>query len=361
MTPIAHGGNVHAVARERRWPLQRLVDFSASINPLGPSPRAIRAITRALPQIVHYPDPDCVVLRVALSQRHGLPTDTVAVGNGSTELIHLLPQIIDLRRVLIIGPTFSEYARAIQQQGGTVVPLNADRQSAYRPPIQDAISTVRKESSELTAVVLCNPNSPTGRMVVAKEVRALAAAASRTGAWVIVDETFAEYCEECSVLSDATEESKLRAKLVVLRSFTKFYAIPGLRVGYLVASRAVAARMRARLPTWSVNNLAQAAAVAALFDERHTQRSLRFMTQERPRLTARLREFPGVTVYPSDANFLLLEVPRSAAGVVQALKRHGVLLRDCSGIPGLSARTVRVAVRRRDENDRLLKLLQSAL
>jgi threonine-phosphate decarboxylase len=360
MTQFTHGGNVYAFAREHRQPLQRLIDFSASINPLGPSPRAIRAVTKALPQIVHYPDPDSVGVRAALSERYGLPADTVAVGNGSTELIHLLPDILDLRRVLIIGPTFTEYARAIQKRRGTVVTLNARRQGDYAPPIQEAISAVRK-SGALTAVILCNPNSPTGRMVRAEEVRTLRAVASRVGTWLIVDETFADYCEDCSVLSDVAGRSKLVHRLIILRSFTKFYALPGLRAGYLVASPAVASRMRARLPPWSVNSLAQAAAVAALSDARHARRSLRFMTQERTRFTARLRALTGVTVYPSHANFLLLEVPRSASDVVRALQRHGVLLRDCSDIPGLSLRTLRVAVRARVENERLITLLQSVL
>ena len=220
---------------------------------------------------------------------------------------------------------------------------------------------MRKEGSKLTAVVLCNPNSPTGRMVRSDKVRVLMLAAFRTGAWVIVDETFAEYCEDCSVLADVAGQSKMAAKLVVLRSFTKFYAVPGLRIGYLMASSAMAARMRARLPPWSVNHLAQAAAVAALQDERHAQRSRRFMTEERARLTACLRGIVGVTVYPSDANFLLAEFPRSARAVVRAMKEYGVLLRDCSRIPGLSARTVRIAVRTRNENDRLITLLQSIL
>jgi threonine-phosphate decarboxylase len=356
-----HGGNVHAASRELGLPLAKILDFSASINPLGPSRHVLRVIRQTIPQLIHYPDPECTVLRTALSRRYRLPADLFVIGNGSTELIDLVPRLLprltadDSGRVVIIGPTFSEYARAIARHGGSAIELHADRKSAYEPPIREAIREVAR--TPLAAIVLCNPNSPTGRLVPAATMRELLDAASRRNVWVILDETFAEYADAGSVIRDVVR----RPRLVVLRSFTKFYALPGLRVGYAVAPHDVAARLRSLLPPWSVNTLAQGAAVAALSDAQYAARSRRFMKRERARLTDRLEAVPGLKVYRSRANFLLLEVPGFASDTVAVLRRHGVLVRDCSGVPGLTQSTIRVAVRSRAENNRLLRLLRSVL
>jgi threonine-phosphate decarboxylase len=356
-----HGGNVHAASRELGLPLPRILDFSASINPLGPSRRVLRVLAQTIPLLIHYPDPDCTALRTALSRRYRLPADLFMIGNGSTELIDLLPRLLpratadDSGRVLIIGPTFSEYGRAMARHGRSVIELHADRKSGYEPPIPEAIREVTR--TPLAAIILCNPNSPTGHMVPAATMRELLEAASRRNISVIVDETFAEYADSGSVIRDVVR----RPRLLVLRSFTKFYALPGLRVGYAIASHDVAARVSSLLPPWSVNTLAQAAAVAALSDAQHTERSRRFMKRERARLTDRLKAVPGLKVYPSRVNFLLLEVPGPASETVTALRRDGVLVRDCSGVPGLTQSTIRVAVRSSAENNRLVRLLRLAI
>jgi threonine-phosphate decarboxylase len=354
-----HGGNVHAVARERHRPLGQIIDFSASINPLGPSPRAIRALKAAVSELVHYPDPDCVEVREALSRRHQLPADQFVIGNGSTELIHLLPAVLKIDHALVIGPTFSEYARAVLQHDGQVAYVHAHRSNHFTPPIEEAMAALERTGPKFTAVVLCNPNSPTGQAVSRRSVRDLVHAASKQGIWVIVDETFAEYHEDCSVLSEVSRQPHL----LVLRSFTKFFALPGLRIGYAAGPRGIIARLHSAQPTWSVNSLAQAAVSAALSDTRHAARSLRFMGRERERLRQRLHSLSGLVVYPSTANFLLLELPFAwaASRLETALRDRGVLIRDCSSVPGLNARTVRVAVRSSKDNDRLVRLLEGML
>jgi threonine-phosphate decarboxylase len=354
-----HGGDVHAASRELGVPLRKILDFSASINPLGPSPRALHALKRAIQYVNHYPDPDCTTLRAALSRRYRLPAELFVIGNGSAELIHLIPGFF--RRspatgdaaVLVVGPTFSEYARAMRHHGISVVELYADRKRDYAPSIPDVIRELKRES--LGAVILCNPNSPTGRAVPAAAIRELLHAAASRQVWVIVDETFAEYAARYSVIRQVIQFPRL----IVLRSFTKFYALPGLRIGYAVASREVARELSLSQAPWSVNTLAQAAAFAALGDTQFAKRSLRFMTRERARLSACLRAMPGLKVYPSSVNFLLLEVPGHANAAVTALRRHGVLVRDCSAIPGLTPATIRVAVRSSAENDRLVEVLQA--
>lgn len=353
MTSVdSHGGNVYAAARESGRSLRRLMDFSASVNPLGPSPRAVRAIQSALVSMVHYPDPDCVPLRDALAKRYGLTAECFLVGNGSSELIQLLPAALSIHRAVVIGPTFSEYGRAVRLHGGQVIQLDAERKEHYRPPLRETSTALQATRHSVDAVFVCNPNSPTGRAVSKGELTEQVRTAGRRGVWVVLDEAFVDYCEERSLLRDVAQHSHL----IILRSFTKFHALPGLRIGYMAAAPEVVRRIRDRQTPWSVNALAQAAALASLNDMRYARRSLAFMQTERPRLARQLGQLPDVTVYPSVANFLMVELPswKTSAALAGALRRDGILIRDCSTLPGLTERTVRVAVCTPSQNRRLV-------
>lgn len=355
----SHGGNVYAAARESGRSLRRLLDFSASVNPLGPSPRAVRAIRSGLVSMLHYPDPDCVQLREALAKRYGLTAECFLLGNGSSELIQLLPDALSIRRALVIGPTFSEYARAVLLQGGQVSRLDAERAGRYQPPMRETLAALHAARDGVDAVFVCNPNSPTGQAVSNGELREVVQTAGRHGIWVVLDEAFVDYCEERSLLREVAQHSHL----IVLRSFTKFYALPGLRIGYLAGAPEIVRRIRDRQVPWSVNALAQAAALASLSDIRYARRSLAFMRTERPALTKQLGQLPDVTVHPSAANFLMVELPcgMTASALTGALRRDGILIRDCSRVPGLTEQTVRIAVRTSRENRRLVAAFRRVL
>jgi threonine-phosphate decarboxylase len=360
-----HGGNVHAAARQLGVKIERLIDFSASINPLGLSPKAWQAIVRARRVVLHYPDPDCRALREALASHWRLNADQIVIGNGSTELIHLLPAALSIRHLLVMGPTFSEYGRAMERVGGRVSMVLAERADGYAPPLARAIDAIganaarRNDGMPIDAVVLCNPNSPTGRVCDPNEVRELALVAQRRKARLILDETFADYCAERSMLP----MMNAMRQVIVLRSFTKFFGLPGLRIGYLVGGAADVQRIRSHQPPWSVNTVAQEAALAALSDGRHAARSRSFMVRERTRFHGLLENLPGCIPFPSEANFVLMELPvgYQASTVTAALRRQGMLIRDCSNVSGLNRRTIRMAVRTSRENDRLLRALADLL
>ena len=364
MRGATHGGDVYAAARESGRDVRDLLDFSASINPLGPSPAARRTIARANELLCHYPDPACWELRQALATFWHRSPEEFLIGNGSTELIHLLPEALQIRHLLVMGPTFSEYASAMARVGGQTSSVMAARADGYRPPLEQVLEDLakfrnkRNNTNPVDAVMLCNPNSPTGQACDAAMVRKLARQVARLGQWCLVDETFAEYCEQASIVPE-----ELPARTLVLRSFTKFYGLPGLRVGYVVANPRIITRIKSQQPPWSVNMLAQRAAQAALQDSRHSRRSLRFMEQERARLVNGLERLPGCSLFPSAANFLLMELPArlKATRVVSVLRRQGLLIRDCSQVPGLNDRSIRLAVRSRADNDRLVRSLSEIL
>jgi len=353
----AHGGDVYAASRELGLDVETLIDFSASINPLGPSPNVWRAITGARHLVSHYPDPVCWDLRQALAGRWRVEPARILVGNGSMELIYALPRALKINHLALVQPTFFEYAASMARAGGSVTTVCADRDEQYALPIGHLCQLLErqtKRSRRIDGVLLCNPNSPTGQACEAADVLKLARAAQRRGAWLIVDETFADYCPERSVLPLASAWPKV----VVLRSLTKFYGLPGLRVGYAVAAPSVIQRLRSELPPWTVNAMGQVAALAALRDQAHAEKSLQFVVKERARISKALAGFQGCRVYPAHANFIFMELPPGwhARTMTEQMRREGLLIRDCSSVPGANRRSIRIAVRSCEDNDRLLKV-----
>ncbi len=357
-----HGGDVHAASRELNRDVTQLLDFSASINPLGPSPHVWRAIAGARHLLHHYPDPECWNLRRMLAGQWRCEAEQIVVGNGSMDLIYAVPQALKIDHLMLVQPTFSEYAASMVRTGGRVTQVYADRAEQYALPIDRLRSVLQQQQTgprAIDGIVLCNPNSPTGQACGAEAVMELARMAQRRGVWLIVDETFADYCPERSILPLASSWSRV----VVLRSLTKFYGLPGLRVGYAVAAASVVQRLRRQLPPWSVNAMGQVAALAALGDAGHVKKSLLFMKKERDRMTRLLGALSGCTVFPAHANFIFMELPRGwlAGTVTERLRREGLLIRDCSAVPGANVRAIRVAVRLRRDNDRLVKSLSRLL
>lgn len=358
MQPI-HGGNVYKVAREQRIPVGRILDFSASINPLGPPATGLLAIRAALKQIVHYPDPDCWQLKQELAQQCAVDPEMILVGNGSTELIHLLPRALRITSALVMGPTFEEYAHALTEAGSSVQYAHATHAEQFRPPLNETLRQLSGKRSRFDAVFLCNPNNPTGQVLNRLAVRELAEAVERRQGWLIVDEAFIDYCPAQSVMPILRDYPHM----IVLRSLTKFYAMPGLRIGYLVGSRQVVDQLKDRQPPWSVNSLAQEISCAVLRDRAYATKSRTYMKSERSRFMRGLRSLAGLRVYPSAANFVLLELraTTSAAEVTDRLAVERILVRDCSTMPGLTSQMIRVAVKTEKDNRRLLAALGSCL
>lgn len=351
-----HGGQSFEFARQQGCRIDEVTDFSASINPLGMSPMAIQAVQETLPSLVHYPDRGCSPLREVLARRHALSIDQILVGNGSTELIHLLPKVLNLERVLIPVPSFSEYEAAATLAGCEIRFLRLRDEDRFMIQPADLIKAIQQSAD---AVFLCNPNNPTGQLLHQDELLPVVRVASERGVRMIVDEAFIDYAEHASLI----RETERYPNLIVLRSFTKFYGMPGLRVGYLVADGEIVASLEKRKPPWSVNHLAQVAAQASLMDETYVEKSRKVIQEERGYLVEALSVIGGITVFHSDASYLLLKLSEDSfqMKVVQnILAREKVLVRNCGSFRGLSRNYIRIAVRSRAENERLVRLLQSA-
>jgi threonine-phosphate decarboxylase len=351
-----HGGNVFAVARDLGLQASDILDFSASINPLGPAPGVRDAMGKAFETLIHYPDSDCTLLREALAKRHGVKPGNICVANGSTELIYLLPRLVQGKRALVIAPPFSEYARALERDGFQVDYLVLDASDGFRLPMAEMGERL---SAGFDICILGNPGNPTGRLYTFSEVERLFHLCRAGGTLLVVDEAFMDFCEEESAKLLAAENGGI----LILRSMTKFYAMPGLRLGYAIASESMTGVVSALREPWSVNTLAQAAGFASLAATGYGEATRRVIEEERNYLCHRLSAIPELKPYPSAANFLLLEIlngDRSGEVYMKLALEHHILIRDCANFIGLNDRFIRVAVRGREENDRLIAALASA-
>jgi threonine-phosphate decarboxylase len=335
--------------------LSEVVDFSASINPLGMPPSARAAYRQALANIVHYPEPYAESLTHALAQYHDLDPSEILVGNGSTQLIYLCARVLAPRRVLLVAPLFSEHAAAFRTAGATVDYFRL-RPPAFVLELERLACALAEGSPD--ALVLTNPNSPTGAVMARTQLEELTRMCRKTKTRLLVDETFIDWQEEESIKQSAVRNHHV----ILFRSLTKFFALPGLRVGYLIAHQTMIERMRARFEPWSVNTVAQEVGKACLQDQRFIERSRAFLSRERAWLFAQLRVIPGLRVFPSQANFFLAQLLRqemTARDLVNTLARDKLLIRSCDNFVGLGIQFFRVAVRRRSANRRLLAALQT--
>lgn len=351
-----HGGDRRGLAHAAGRAAGEILDLSASINPIGVSQRVGGAIAAALPAITHYPDPGAEALVEALSCYHGVAERHIVAGNGSTELIYLVARALAPRRALVVHPAFSEYEAALAPLGCRVERLVATAATGWVPECGEIL----RRAGEVDLIFLANPGNPSGALVPPPLLGELAAACDRAGTILALDEAFVDFVEARSLKAAVPA----RPGLAIFRSLTKFFALPGLRVGYALLGERVRACVEAWRQPWSVNTLAAVAGAAALADTAYQAETRRLVPEWRAALAAGLEKFEGVTVYPSSANYLLVRVDRpglTSSRLAERLLGAGVAVRDCSFFPGLGREHVRIAVARPDGQQRLLAALERSL
>ncbi|NCJ05828.1 threonine-phosphate decarboxylase [Synechococcales cyanobacterium C] len=372
-----HGGNLAWAAALAGCPPDLLLDFSASINPLGPPASALDAIQASLGQLRHYPDPSYATLRQTLGAVHQLPSEWILPGNGSAELLTwVCRELAQLDGVEVWTPAFGDYGRALRAFGAQVVP---QRLASLEPaPLAPQFWGQPEDGTSLTpgcgddsnaaplapqfwgeperrkaaqGVLLNNPHNPTGQLFSVASLLPLL----EQYALVVVDEAFMDF------LPPAQQQSLILwvqryPNLVILRSLTKFYSLPGLRLGYAVAHPERLERWQQWRDPWSVNGLAEPVTVAMLADSGFQQRTWDWLGGARSHLFRGLAQIPGLHPRLGAANFLLVHSDYSVTQLqTQLLQQHRILIRDCLSFPELGDDYFRVAVRTEAENQKLLE------
>lgn len=371
MKPEAHGGDLLRMAATAGRDPASLLDFSVNVRPEGP-PEFIRAaLFRAMTALAAYPSPHAEEAMLAAARHHGMDASRFVFGSGSNELIHALARVLRKRgvpSVRVVEPAFSEYAIACRLAGIKAIPVwggiieknqcvpTTDTGKDEAVPTRDLLDALT-DAPEGSAVFLANPGNPSGLFRTPEECLRLMS--SRSDLLWIIDEAFVEYA---GTETEASVLQRLPKNGIVLRSLTKFHAVPGVRLGYLAADAELAQAIRDELPAWSVNAFALAAAQAVFADTSDFAAQTRAENAERRAdLAAALSSLPGIEVYPSAANYVLFRwpgAPRNLLGIL--LKRFGIAVRDCSNYHGLKDGSwFRAAVRFPEDHRRLAEALSA--
>lgn len=370
-----HGGNIFQFAHEQRIEPYEVVDFSANINPLGPSQRGLDALNAQLRYISHYPDATNDDVLNAIADTYGMDKHQIIVGNGAAELLYAICRLPGYTGAFVPAPGFSEYKEALE---ASKIPV---RDIFYRPREDDngkpyfevpylALETFAAElkgQDGRIIVFLGNPNNPDGTLLDKDHIRTVASMLKDANSLLVIDESFIDF-----VGNDALQDNEYSMRslvnefdnIIVVHSFTKFYAVPGLRIGAAFTNETLITQLQQYIPSWSVNTLAQAYTKAALNDVDYIKRTKQELNEERAFMYNALDAIEGITVYPPSANFILFQVNQegiTANYINEELKKYNMIVRNCDSYVGLTNHWVRIAIKDHDTNIKLVDKLTDIL
>lgn len=370
-----HGGNIFQFAHEQRIEPYEVIDFSANINPLGPSQRGLDALNNQLRYISHYPDATNDDVLNAIADIYGMDKNQIIVGNGAAELLYAICRLPRYTGAFVPAPGFSEYKEALEASN---IPV---RDIFYRPREDDngipyfevpylALDTFAAElkgQDGRIIVFLGNPNNPDGTLLDKAHIRTVATMLKDANSLLVIDESFIDFVGNESLRdNDQSMRSLINEfdNIIVVHSFTKFYAVPGLRIGAAFGNEKVISHLHQYIPSWSVNTLAQAYTEAALNDVDYIKRTKQELNEERAFMYNTLDGIEGITVYPPSANFILFKVNRegiTANTINENLKKDNMIVRNCDTYVGLNNQWVRIAIKDQDTNIKLVEKLTDIL
>ncbi|CCO23304.1 cobyric acid synthase [Maridesulfovibrio hydrothermalis] len=348
----AHGGNLRKLAARAGCPASDIIDFSANINPLGPPLWLQQEIVSALSEVDRYPDPECAELTLAACEKYSVWPNECLAGNGASELIAAITRIGGFKRAVIPVPCYVDYTRSCKLAGLKTEHIPLDPQKAFAPDF-DTLSSLLSASPAL--VFLAQPNNPTGTAFDPAELKKLAR--KHPDSRFIVDESFADFVPDLERLTGNRPPN-----VITIVSLTKFYAIPGLRLGLAFASADIIMELKNILPCWSVNILAQKVGLRCICDEEYERKTIETTVRLREELIQGIMQVPGIRILPSQANFMLCQIQRvgmDAAGLIEHLLKNKVAVRHCDNFDGLDSTYFRIAVRTEEENKALVDGLRS--
>ncbi|MDK2820514.1 MAG: threonine-phosphate decarboxylase [Clostridia bacterium] len=355
---VKHGGDWQGAIDKYGWQPDEIIDFSANINPLGPPDSVIKTLKENLKFIERYPDPLCRELKKKLSHYLGVDLKTIIAGNGAIELIYLLCQVYKPKRVLILEPTFMEYRRAAEIAGAEVVTFNLNPDDFSLD-----IDKWRENIEKIDMTFICNPNNPTGRLLKPEILYEIVETCQKNNIFLVVDESFLDFIPNWPTLSLVKQAANSK-RLFILRSLTKFFALPGLRLGCGVGCPELIKKLEAHCYPWSINILAQKAGITALSDLNYMKKSRELIFEEKKYLYNGLLNLKFLKPYYPEVNFILSKIITNRFKVfhlAKALIKGKILIRDCSSFSGLGPDYFRIAVRNREDNNKLLKVLKTVV
>lgn len=352
-----HGSDLEKIEEVYQIPKESIISFSANVNPLGISPRLKQTLSEHLDVITTYPDREYTSLRNCIADYVHSEGDNIIVGNGSTELISLFIQIEHPKKAMIIGPTYSEYEREIFLGGGTTHYYPLKEKDDFKLDLNDFTARLN-ESIDL--LVICNPNNPTSSAISRQDMRRILDVCKQYDIFVMVDETYVEFADN---VKDTTSIplTNYYNNIIILRGTAKFFASPGLRLGYAVTgNHDLIKSMNTRKNPWTINSLAVIAGELMFTDNDYIRKTRELILAERNRIYELFQTSGDFKVYPPNANFMLAKIlpeELTSQDLFDRAIRLGMMIRDCSTFPFLDQKYIRFCFMMPEDNDRLAKCL----
>ena len=355
-----HGSDLEKIEKVYGIRKDEIVSFSANVNPLGVSPRLRDELANKIDAITTYPDREYTSLRKCIADYCRTDAENVIVGNGSTELISLFIQIEHPKKALVIGPTYSEYEREIALGGGTTLYYPLREKDNFRLDVEDFLTHLN-ESIDL--LVICNPNNPTSSCITKAGMRHILDACKQHDIYVMVDETYVEFADNMDEISAVSLTNDYN-NIIILRGTSKFFAAPGLRLGYAVTgNRDLIKSINTRKNPWTINSLAVVAGETMFTDTAYIEATKSLISSERARMYNTLKDHPAYKVYEPSGNFILARILKdslTSQDIFDLAIREKMMIRDCSTFPFLDNKFIRFCVMNPDDNDKLLACLLHA-
>ena len=357
-----HGSDLEKIEQYFHIPKESITGFGANVNPLGISPKMRRQLMEKIDVVTSYPDPEYAELRRHIAAYTGCSPKQVLVGNGCTELISLFIQVIRPGKTRIVSPTYSEYEREIRLTGGSVQYYALKEENGFRLDADDFCQTLDKETG---LCIICNPNNPTSTATEPEDMRRILAHCRDSHITVMIDETYAEFAPDDVSISSAGLLNEYD-NFVILRGISKFFAAPGLRLGYAMTGNPdLHAKVKERQNPWTLNSLADAAGALMFTDTDYIEQTRQLISSERERIYRELLTWKNIKVYKPYANFILVRILKEGVtsyDIFLHAIRRGLMLRDCSTFPGLEDGTFfRFCFMMPQKNEELLTCLKEIL
>jgi len=355
-----HGGDLYKTARSFGIGEEAILDFSANINSLGLSQELRRVLLESIDKLVNYPDPMCNELREEISVYLSVPKESIIAGNGASEMIHLLFDVLQPRKVLMPAPCFAEYERSANIFGAEICYYRLKEEDGFRLDIHDLFSYVTNHTD---TILLCNPNNPTSALIPGEDLLEMIQYAESRNVNVIIDEAFIELTVGGNSNS-VVEYLNSCKNLYIIRALTKILAVPGLRLGYALGDPAIVGKMWDRKIPWSVNTFACGIGKVLNSCPEYLLATAAWLEEEKEWLYNELTKISSLKIYKPDTNFVLIKIldkNLNAAALKALMISKGILIRDACNFKFLDDKYVRVAVKERKANSELVKALKEIL
>ena len=356
--PVFHGSDIEKICEYYHLNKEEIVNFAAKVNPLGLSRQVKDAAASHLDVLSSYPDREYTSLRNVIAAQNDIPADFILPGNGASELISLLIGEQHPRHTLILGPTYSEYSRELRFSGSTQDYYHLQEEADFVLNVDDLCRTLKGYD----LLILCNPNNPTSSAIPQSDLRRLLTFCEQEQIFVMIDETYVEFAPDVSAVT-AVPLTKEFDCVMVLRGVSKFFAAPGLRLGYgITGNTAFLNHMKEKQIPWSLNSLGAFAGEQMLTDSEYIRQTRELILSERSRIQQELQSMPAFQLYPAFANFLFLKIRKAGVtshDVFEHCIRQGLMIRDCSSFACLNGEYIRFCVMNPEDNTRLLNVLKT--